>query len=84
MNAPDLESANKALPRLMRELPLLVNRLNGEQGASISVIKVDLKDAQGRLLLKYMYDLELETENWWQADGLSRDWFPHPPSPSAP
>ncbi len=81
--ASNVEAANKAIPSIMRNLPKLVNAANTERGAAITTIKIDLVDGEGKALLKYVYDLELEKENWWQAEGITQDWFPHPPSPSS-
>lgn len=30
-------------------------------------------------LLNYVRDIQLANETWWQADDLTKDWFPHPP-----
>ena len=37
-------------------------------------------DETGQLLLKYVLDLQLDSESWWQIDGLTQAWFPSPPS----
>ncbi|GEM_PF-2683880 len=37
-------------------------------------------DETGQLLLKYVLDLQLDSESWWQIDGLTQSWFPSPPS----
>ncbi len=81
--ASSVQLANKAIPSLMQGLPQLVNTVNTERGAAITTIKLDLADSGGKPLLKYVFDLELEKENWWQAEGITQDWFPHPP-PSTP
>ncbi len=77
--APSLEIANQSLPRFMSSLrPLLVD-LN-TQGAQITLCKLELADEKGQTLLKYVLDLQLDTETWWQADGLTESWFPSPPA----
>lgn len=76
---PSLEQANQALPYFMPSLRPLLADVN-TQGAQITVLKLELKDQQGNLLLNYMLDLQLKSENWWMADNLTSGWFPHPPS----
>ncbi len=48
-------------------LALFVDHLNAEQGARISVFRLDIADAQERPLLKYVRDIQLSRGNWWQA-----------------
>jgi len=79
LSVQDIGIANSALPQFMPELRVLVEKLNAEHGTQIVICKVDIVDAEGKLLLKYVLDLQLAQENWWQADGLTLEWFPHPP-----
>ena len=75
----DLEVANIALPRFMPGLQALLAELNAKNDYKITFCKVFLKDNQGELLLRYTLDLQLAHETWWMKDGLTQDWFPHPP-----
>ena len=79
LSVPDIQTANSALPQFMLDLPALLEKLNAEKGTQIAICKIDLVDAAGQLLLRYVKDLQLSQENWWQADGVTQEWFPHPP-----
>lgn len=79
LSVPDIQTANSALPQFMLDLPALLEKLNAEKRTQIVICKVDLVDAAGQPLLRYVKDLQLSQENWWQADGVTQEWFPHPP-----
>lgn len=85
LSVPDIQTANKAIPKVMPDLGMGLKELNVERGAQIAICRVNLIDAEGHLLLKYIADLQLSQEKWWQAEALTREWFPHPhpaPEPS--
>lgn len=79
LSAPSLEEANHALPYLMPSLRPFIANINA-QGAQIVICKVEVMDEKGQILLKYLLDLQLDSETWWMVEGLTQDWFPHPPS----
>jgi len=79
LSTPSLETANRSLPDFMPSLRPLLADINA-QGAQIVLCKVELVDEKGQLLLKYVLDLQLDSESWWQIDGLTQAWFPSPPS----
>lgn len=80
----DIETANEAVPELMWKLTGFVDQLKTEHKAEIAGYRVNIFDADGQPLLKYVKDfLASEAhENWWQAPGMTEDWFPHPPPPT--
>jgi len=86
LSVPDIHVANFAVPSFMPALAGLMQRLKSERGAQIASYRVDVVDNQGQPLLKYMryYLGSEEHEGWWQADGMTQDWFPHPVPPGAP
>ena len=77
-----VQAANNSVPQFLSDLPNLLKNLNSEAGPQIAIYKVNVFDAKAQPLLKYAYDLQLAQETWWQADGMTQDWFPHPPPPS--
>lgn len=77
LSTPSLEVTNQALPQFMPSLRSLLEDINSQSG-QIVICKLELRDQSGRLLLNYILDLQLRAENWWMADNLTRDWFPHP------
>ena len=77
LSTSSVEDANQALPHFMPSLRPILEEINGE-GAHIVMVKVELKDASGNILLNYMLDLQLRSENWWMVDDLTTNWFPHP------
>ena len=76
---PDIETANTDLSYLMLEIRTIIEGLNLERGAQIAIYQIDLSYTMGEPLLRYINDLQLRHESWWQADNLTKDWFPHPP-----
>jgi hypothetical protein len=80
LSVPDLETANRALPGFMPSLHPFLEQANAEAGAQITVCWVDLVSDDGAPLLKYVLDRAIGSERWWMADGLTQDWFPHPPN----
>jgi hypothetical protein len=83
LSAKDIETANQTVPTMMWTLRTLVEQLKTERAAQIASYRVDIFDAQGQPLLKYVRDdtASESRENWWQAPGMTQDWFPHPPPP---
>jgi hypothetical protein len=79
LNVHDVQAANNSIPPFMEDLRQLPEKLNSELGTQIMVVQVDIFDAKGQPLLKYIRDLELSKEKWWQPDDLTKEWFPHPP-----
>lgn len=79
LSVQDVFSANKVVPKFVVDLHRLIDSTNREQGAEIMVYRIYLTDMMGHSLLKYVRDIQLSRESWWQADNLTRDWFPHPP-----
>ena len=77
ISTPSLDIANQALPQFMPSLRSTLENINS-QGAQIVICKLELRDESGNLLLNYILDLQLRAENWWMADNLTQDWFPHP------
>lgn len=79
LSAMDLNVANEALPYFMPGLRVFLETQNTNADFKIAVCKVFLTDQEGKLLLRYTFDLQLDQENWWMEDGVTKDWFPHPP-----
>ncbi len=84
LSALNIQVANSAIPQFMPNLLRLVDKLNTDQAARIIVLRVDLIDSKGQILLKYSKDYLLKQTNWYQVDGFTQDWFPRPPTPSRP
>lgn len=80
LSVADLQTANNALPKFMPSLYPFLGGMNAETGSQITVCWVILVNGNGETLLKYVLDLTLEAERWWMGDGVTQDWFPHPPS----
>ncbi len=78
LSAPSLEEANHALPYFMPSLRPFIADINA-RGAQIVICNVEVADEKGQILLKYLLDLQLDSETWWMVEGLTQDWFPHPP-----
>ncbi len=74
----DIGAANRSAAGLMIGLPALVDTLNTGRRAQIAIARLELQDRSGRSLLKWIYDAQRRTQNWWQAPGITTDWFETP------
>lgn len=80
LQARDLQQANSALPMFMFGVRTsFFGRFNDTHHTNLKIVYVNLNNSTGERLLKYVNDLQLRNENWWQAPGLTQEWFPHPP-----
>jgi hypothetical protein len=81
LDVEDVQTANDGLPQFMFDLHRLLEELNSDH-VQIAICKLEIVDInQGQTLLKYVKDFQLAQQNWWQAETLTKEWFPHPPSP---
>lgn len=76
--SPDVKAANQSTADLMIGLYTLVNNLNEGKQAQIALARVEIDDESGQPLLKWIYDTQRGAQNWWQAPGMSTDWFETP------
>lgn len=83
LTTESLDAVNKVLPQFMLSLRQLINDAN-MNGAKFIICRLEIKDKQENMLLNYMLDLQIDSENWWMTDGLTMDWFPHPGPRPAP
>lgn len=86
LTVQDIAAANTAIPAVILTLPAMMQDLERAQGARIASYRVVVFDGNGQPLLKYIrYSLSSEDhEQWWQADGVTQNWFPHPAPTSGP
>jgi len=75
--APNLEVANYSIPNFMGSLHYTIRKAN-QEGARLSICRVLITDGSGKILLDYIYDVEIGRQSWKMSDGLTNDWFPHP------
>ncbi len=83
--AAGVEAANLSTATLMMSLYNAVNDTNTLKNGQIALAFVDITDEGGKPLLKWIYDAQRGTQDWWQAPGMTTDWFetPAPRSPAA-
>lgn len=86
LSVKDIETANDAVSNFMLDLSRTINEIRSQKKAQIATYTVELADATGQPLLKYVKDYmpSEARESWWQAPGMTQDWFPHPLPPSDP
>ncbi len=81
LSVPSINKANLSLPSFMGSLRPLIEGINA-QGSHIVVCKLELKDANGNMLLSYILDLQMHSERWWMDENITQDWFSVPaPAP---
>ncbi len=79
LSAPSLEATNRAIPDLIGSLMNRLKKINRESDSTlVAVCRLWILDSTGNILLSYLYDLELESQTWGMAPGVTNDWFPHP------
>jgi hypothetical protein len=78
LSVSNIEIANVSLPGFIGNTRAAIVKLNSTEKVQIAVYQIKLSTTQGKPLLTYVNDLQLESTIWWQADGLTMDWFPHP------
>jgi hypothetical protein len=75
----NLQTANPAIPAIIGSLKNGLNKVNQESDYSqVAICRLWILDSSGNILLSYNYDLELGSEWWGMAPGITQDWFPHP------
>ncbi len=85
LSAPSLQAANRAIPDLVWSLMNQLKKINQESDYSlIAVYRLWITDNNGNVLLSYLNDLELGSQMWGTAPGVTKDWFPHPPESPTP
>jgi hypothetical protein len=76
--AADAKSASASTASLMINLYNAVNDANTLKNGQIALAFADITDKQGEPLLKWIYDAQRGTQDWWQAPGMTTDWFETP------
>jgi hypothetical protein len=76
--ASDVKSANESTAALMTGLYGLLENLNAGKQAQIALARVQITDESGQPLLNWIYDGQRHAQNWWQAEGMTTEWFETP------
>jgi len=76
--AAGVEAANLSTAALMISLYNAINDTNTQKNGQIALAFVDITDEAGKPLLKWVYDAQRGTQDWWQAPGMTTDWFETP------
>lgn len=80
LSAPSLEVANESVPVFWPALRTAIGELNAE-GARILILRVQLRDSTGSLLIDYVRDREIGMESAWLASGMNIEGIAYPPPP---
>ncbi len=79
LSTPNLQTANRAISAIIGSLKNRLNKVNQESDYSlIAICRLWILDSNGNVLLDYLNDLELGSETWGMAQGVTEGWFPHP------
>ncbi len=76
--AHDAESAGASTASLMINVYNAVNDTNALEGGQIALAFVDIVDSAGQPLLKWVYDAQRGSQDWWQSPDMTTDWFETP------
>ena len=72
----DLETLNRELP--MTQIERMIREVNDQKLFPVDICWLEIKGPNGETWVDYLYDYSLSAMNWWIADGVSTEWFPHP------
>jgi len=75
-NKTDSEQINA----FVMSLPPQLKEINSRYDTRIVIIRAEIKDSEGKLLVDYMLDTELGKQSSWVAEGIEGAWF-SPPAP---
>lgn len=73
---PDLATLNRELP--MTQIERMIREVNDQKLFPVDICWLEIKGPNGETWVDYLYDYSLSAMNWWIADGVSTEWFPHP------
>ena len=73
---PDLETLNRELP--MTQIERLIMEVNEQKLFPVDICWLEIQGPNAETWLDYLYDYSLSAMNWWMADGVSTELFPHP------
>ena len=76
--AADARSAGVSTASFMICLYNAVNETNTLRNGQIALAFVDITDKAGEPLLRWVYDAQRGAQDWWQAPGMTTDWFETP------
>ncbi len=76
--AADAKAANLSTASLMLNLHNAIDEMNASSDAQIALVRLDITDNDGEPLLKWIYDAQRGAQDWWQAPGMTTDWFETP------
>ena len=76
--SPDVKTANQSTAAFMTGLYMLLENLNAGKQAQIALARVEITDESGQPLLNWIYDGQRHAQNWWQAEGMTTEWFETP------
>lgn len=79
LRVADMETANNVFPEFLGNMHKSIRELNTGQDTKITICRINISTTDGELLLRYINDLQMGRQSWWQAEGFTMDWFPHPP-----
>ena len=76
--ASDVKTANQSTAAFMTGLYVLIENLNAGKQAQIALARVQITDENGQPLLNWICDGQRHAQNWWQAEGMTTEWFETP------
>ena len=80
----DVQNANLSTAAFMTSVHNMVDDLNAGKRALIALTRVQITDQKGAPLLNWMYDSQRGTQDWWQAPGMTTEWFETPSGATTP
>jgi hypothetical protein len=83
LSTSSFDEAKQTIPIFIDSLRSWIKGTNA-LGAQIQVLQVQLRDEKGNILLNYMSDSQLRSENWWNADNFPFEWGEGPPTIATP
>ncbi len=84
LSTKSIDTANQTINTLIFSLRPLLRNINEKYGAQIALFRLRIMDAEGKLLVEYILDLDTQSEDWSTAKGIKADWFARPVATPTP
>jgi hypothetical protein len=79
LSTQDRQLASQAIPHLVPAIRPMIEEINQQPGARIAIVWVQLVDSNQKIIMEYLWDLELHVERGGTIEGVT-GWFTPPPA----
>ncbi len=73
----NVETANRVVPAFVMSLSSSLIKVNSNSASHVALARIKVHDANGKLLLDYIWDVDLDKATFYLAEGIE-SWYPKP------